>query len=95
MLVWDVSAILEIAGGVARLRRALAQAGQEVPDRAAVQMWRSRSRLPTNWSAPIVFVITRDRPGLDVRQLMKDVPIAGTDANAETGDDDDLFGDAA
>jgi len=88
MLVWDVARIIEIAGGVAKLRRDLAQAGQEVPDRATVQMWRTRARLPTAWSAPIVYVLMRDRPGLRVHQLMHDVPTNG----GETADD--LFGDA-
>jgi hypothetical protein len=71
-IVWSVPAILKAVGGVASLRRALAQAGQDVPDRATIYMWQARNRLPTNWSAPIVHVVLTQWPGIRIDTLLAD-----------------------
>jgi hypothetical protein len=95
MLAWSVTAILHAAGGVAALRRALAQAGQEVPDRSVIAMWRARNRLPTNWSAPILHVLTQTTPQLVLRELMVDVSNVTSKIAADPDDDNDPFDDDA
>jgi hypothetical protein len=85
MLAWSVTAILQAAGGVAALRRDLARAGQDVPDRSVIAMWRARNRLPTQWSAPILHVLTQTTPQLVLRDLMVDV----TDVTSKIIDPDD------
>jgi hypothetical protein len=74
MMTWNVSAIVNLAGGVANLRRLLARTGQDVPDTAAVSMWKTRNRLPSAWTAPILYALVQRTPDLDLVDLMTDQP---------------------
>lgn len=93
MFQWSVPAILKATGGIASLRRALAQANQAVPDRAAIYMWQTRGRLPTNWSAPIVGVILDQWPGVTIRSLIIDKPASRPATSTPSPFDDDPTGD--
>ena len=83
MRCWNVAAVIETAGGAAQLRRLLARAGEDVPDNAAISMWKQRNRIPSQWTAPILFVILSDKPAVRVVDLMTQ-PVAS---------DIDLFAD--
>lgn len=84
MIVWNVAAIIETAGGASQLRKLLARAGQDIPDNSAISMWRSRNRIPSQWSAPVLFVVLGYRPNIRVTDLMM---VTGTS-------DEELFADA-
>ena len=74
MMGWDVNSIIDAAGGAGQLRRLLARADQEIPDNAAISMWKARHRLPSAWTAPVLYVLLKRDPNLDVLGLMVDLP---------------------
>jgi len=68
-VAWNVSRIIDLAGGVAKLRHSLALAGQRVPETAAMSMWKSRGTLPAGWSAPILYVLLQRNKNVDLQTL--------------------------
>jgi hypothetical protein len=87
MMVWNVAAILDLAGGAQNLRKLLARHGQDVPDSGAISMWKSRNRLPSGWSAQVLYVLAVQHRTVDLRTLLVDEP----DADQADTDDADLF----
>jgi len=91
MMVWNVAAILDLAGGAPALRKALARHGQDVPDSSAISMWKSRNRLPGGWSAQVLYVLALQQKRFDLRELLVDEPESEATDQAANPDDNDLF----
>jgi hypothetical protein len=59
MVAWDVDSILDAAGGVDRLQNLLLRYCGRAPAYNTICMWRLRRRLPSEWSAAIVYALMR------------------------------------
>lgn len=68
-VTWNVPQIIALAGGIAKLRHALALTGQRVPETAAMSMWKARGNLPAGWSAPILYALLQRNKDLDLQSL--------------------------
>jgi hypothetical protein len=71
MVVLDVPHILELAGGPQALLQLMAKhSPQDLPNYAAVQMWRSRNAIPSRWTGLVLYSLIRE--GHDFMTLTTD-----------------------
>ena len=59
MIVLDVPYIFELVGGPQALRDLLERQGRPTPNYPAVQMWKHRSAIPSQWIPPVLYALMR------------------------------------